>query len=199
MNFIIAVVDSNMLTCIGLQQMLKEIIPFADVRIFLTFEELVSAERCNIVHCFVSSRIYFEHTQYFRERHKRTIVMVAGDMLINGVITLNVCQNEHQLIKSILSLHTMGHPHQHPAVVLPAAPAAHPPMPAAPQLSAREIEVARLLAKGHINKEVADALNISITTAITHRKNIMDKLHARSLADVIIYAVTNGIVELGEL
>jgi DNA-binding NarL/FixJ family response regulator len=60
-------------------------------------------------------------------------------------------------------------------------------------LSAREVEVALLLCQGCINKEVADKLNISITTVITHRKNIMEKLGARSLADVIIYCVMNGI------
>ena len=66
-------------------------------------------------------------------------------------------------------------------------------------LSAREVEVARLLAKGCINKEIADALSISLTTVISHRKNIMEKLHARSLADITIYAVMNGLVNIGEL
>ena len=54
-------------------------------------------------------------------------------------------------------------------------------------------------AKSLINKEIADRLHISTNTAITHRKNIMDKLHARSLVDVIIYAVINGLVDVGEL
>jgi DNA-binding NarL/FixJ family response regulator len=67
------------------------------------------------------------------------------------------------------------------------------------QLSPRELEVTILLTKGLINKEIADRMNISITTVITHRKNIMEKLHARSLADIIIYAVMNGYVNLGEL
>jgi DNA-binding NarL/FixJ family response regulator len=53
--------------------------------------------------------------------------------------------------------------------------------------------VALLLCQGSINKEVADKLNISVTTVITHRKNIMEKLGARSLADVIVYCVMNGI------
>ncbi len=56
-----------------------------------------------------------------------------------------------------------------------------------------------MLAKGHINKEIADLLNISVTTVITHRKNIMEKLHAHSLADIILYVVMNGLVDVGEL
>ena len=55
------------------------------------------------------------------------------------------------------------------------------------------------MAKGNINKEIADRLNISITTVITHRKNIMEKLQARSLADIIIYVVMNGLADIGEL
>jgi len=54
------------------------------------------------------------------------------------------------------------------------------------------------LAKGFINKEIADKLHISLTTVITHRKNIMTKLNAHSLSDVIIYAVMNGHIDLGE-
>jgi DNA-binding NarL/FixJ family response regulator len=76
--------------------------------------------------------------------------------------------------------------------------ASHRPQKELP-LSSREIEVAILLAKGFINKEIADRLNISITTVITHRKNIMEKLHARSLADIIVFVVMNGLVEVGEL
>jgi DNA-binding NarL/FixJ family response regulator len=66
-------------------------------------------------------------------------------------------------------------------------------------LSQREAEVAILLSKGLINKEIADRLNISLTTVISHRKNIMDKLHARSLADIIIYVVMNNLADISEL
>ena len=59
--------------------------------------------------------------------------------------------------------------------------------------------MAILLAKGHINKEIADQLHISLTTVISHRKNIMDKLRARSLADIILYVVMNGLIDVGEL
>lgn len=74
-----------------------------------------------------------------------------------------------------------------------------PPSQSTALLSPRETEVTILLAKGCINKEIADHLNISTTTVITHRKNIMEKLGARSLVDIIIYAVVNGLVDVGEL
>jgi DNA-binding CsgD family transcriptional regulator len=66
-------------------------------------------------------------------------------------------------------------------------------------LSDREIEVMSLIVQGYINKEIAEQLNIGLATVITHRKNIMEKLGARSLVDIIIYAVVNGLVDVGEL
>ena len=56
-------------------------------------------------------------------------------------------------------------------------------------LSAREIEVLVLITKGLINKEIADKLNISLTTVITHRKNITEKLGIKSVSGLTIYAV----------
>ena len=66
-------------------------------------------------------------------------------------------------------------------------------------LSAREIEVLALVAQGFINKEIADKLNISLTTVITHRKNITEKLGLRSVSALTIYAVMNGYVELDKI
>ena len=195
-HFEIAIVDSNILAALGLQPLLTDIIPVAEVHIFISFDELMAADHGQFVHYFVASRLYFEHAAYFREPSRRTIVLVNGDLQISGVPTLNVCQTEQALVKSILSIHRKGHPQmenvkgQGPLGKSPSAWAG---------LSAREVEVAILLAKGHINKEIADLLHISLTTVITHRKNIMDKLHARSLADIILYVVMNGLVDVGEL
>ena len=188
-HFEIAIADSNILAAIGLQQLLSDIIPMADISIFVSFDELQKADQGQFVHYFVASRIYFEHTSFFRENARRSIVLVNGDLQITGVPTLNVCQNETMLVKSIISIHHQGHPNGQ-------KPLQHHTIPA---LSPREIEVAILLAKGFINKEIGDRLNISTTTVITHRKNIMEKLRARSLTDIIIYVVMNGLVDIGEL
>ena len=64
------------------------------------------------------------------------------------------------------------------------------------QLSEREIDVLKLLAKGHSNKEVADSLNISVNTAITHRKNISQKTGIKTMAGLTIYAVVNKYISL---
>ena len=189
----LAIADPNTLSTVGLQQILSEMIPSVDIKTFGTFDELQAADTGQFAHYFIASRIYFEHTAYFRDKARRSIVLVNGDMQIQGVATLNVCQSEKQLVKSLMSLHGQGHSsvRQHPGYV--------PPTKSDALLSPRETEVTILLAKGCINKEIADNLNIGLTTVITHRKNIMEKLHARSLADIIIYAVVNGLVDVGEL
>ena len=63
------------------------------------------------------------------------------------------------------------------------------------RLTSREREIVQLLAEGKSNKEVAQALNISIKTAETHRTNIMNKLDLRSITALVRYAVRNNIVE----
>lgn len=67
--------------------------------------------------------------------------------------------------------------------------------PAIAELTARERETAQLLAEGLSNKEIAARLDISVKTAETHRTNIMRKIGAHSLADVVRYAIRNGIVQ----
>lgn len=61
-------------------------------------------------------------------------------------------------------------------------------------LSQREIEVLCLIAKGHLNKEIADKLNISINTVLTHRKNITTKLGIKSVSGLSVYAMMNGYI-----
>lgn len=63
-------------------------------------------------------------------------------------------------------------------------------------LSDREIDVLKLLASGMANKEIADKLNISINTVITHRKNISQKTGIKSVSGLTIYAVVKKIVTL---
>ena len=62
-------------------------------------------------------------------------------------------------------------------------------------LSDREREVLRLLALGHTNQEIASSLYISVRTAETHRAHIMQKLRLRSRAELVRYALDNGLIE----
>ena len=62
-------------------------------------------------------------------------------------------------------------------------------------LSDREREVLRLLALGHTNQEIAAQLYISVRTAETHRAHIMQKLRLSSRAELVRYALEQGVLE----
>jgi DNA-binding NarL/FixJ family response regulator len=62
------------------------------------------------------------------------------------------------------------------------------------ELTSRERQVVQLLAEGKSTKDVATALQITLKTASTHRTNILRKLELHSLADIVRYAIRNGIV-----
>jgi len=62
-------------------------------------------------------------------------------------------------------------------------------------LSDREREVLRLLALGHTNQEIAKLLFISVRTAETHRAHIMQKLRLATRAELVRYALANGLLD----
>jgi DNA-binding NarL/FixJ family response regulator len=66
-------------------------------------------------------------------------------------------------------------------------------------LSEREKDIVRSVAKGLSNKEIADEHFISIHTVITHRRNISRKLAIHSSAGLTVYAILNKLVDIEEL
>lgn len=62
------------------------------------------------------------------------------------------------------------------------------------ELSARENDIVALVAKGLTNKEIAENLNISIHTVITHRKNISKKTGIKSISGLTMYAILNKLI-----
>jgi DNA-binding NarL/FixJ family response regulator len=62
-------------------------------------------------------------------------------------------------------------------------------------LSEREAEVLRLLALGHTNQEIAEQLFVSVRTAETHRAHILQKLRLSSRAELVRYALDQGLLD----
>jgi len=63
-------------------------------------------------------------------------------------------------------------------------------------LTSREVEVLRLIARGHTGSQIAEMLMISVRTVETHRANLMDKLDLHSRAELVHYAVQHGLLEV---
>lgn len=190
-----AVIDSNMLTVLGLKQILENVVPIMDVHDFGSFEAFEAAGPDNFVHFFVAQSIVLGHFDFFQQNVHRTLVMTPSsdpNSQLSGFHSFCVNQSEEALVKQVLMVMQMGH----------SGGRNLPPMPAVLQnriLSNREIQVLSLVVRGYINKEIADELNIGLSTVITHRKNITDKLGFKSVSALTIYAVMHGYVDINQI
>lgn len=63
-------------------------------------------------------------------------------------------------------------------------------------LTDRELEVLKLIVDGKSNKEIAAELSLSVNTVAVHRSNIMDSLGIHKTAELVVYAIKNGLVNL---
>lgn len=61
-------------------------------------------------------------------------------------------------------------------------------------LTEREREILQLLAEGRSNKEVANVLDLGVSTVETHRTNLMQKLSLHNTAEIVLYAVRKGLI-----
>jgi DNA-binding NarL/FixJ family response regulator len=63
-------------------------------------------------------------------------------------------------------------------------------------LTARELEILQMIVNGKSNKEIADELDLSANTVAVHRANIMDALGIHKTAELVVYAIRNGLVNI---
>lgn len=191
----IAIIDPNTLSVLGLKSILQNVMPIMTVDTYGSFAELMANDPDIYFHYFTAMNIVLENKQFFMERKRKTIVLTLSHDAMSPLSCFNcLCTNvpEKQLIRSILALQQHGHGHGEHL----------PPMPAILRqkiLTDREIEVMSLIVQGNINKEIADKLNISLATVITHRKNIMEKLGMKSVSALTIYAVMHGYVDINKI
>jgi len=191
----IAIIDPNTLSALGLKQILQNVIPIMTVDTYGSYAELSANNPEDYFHFFVAMNVVLEHKAFFQEHRRKTIVLTLSlDSMSQLSEFHSLCINipEKDLIRNILTLEQHAHGHGQNL----------PPMPRILQqkiLSDREIEVMSLIVQGYINKEIADKLNIGLTTVVTHRKNIMDKLGLKSVSALTIYAVTHGYVDINNI
>ena len=191
----IAIIDPNTLSVLGLKSILQTVMPIMTVDTFGSFTELEANHPEQYFHYFVSMNVVLENKPFFLAQRKKTIVLTLSlDTMSQLSEFHSLCINvpESKLVRSLLMLEQHAHGHGQNL----------PPMPKVLQqkiLSDREIEVMSLIVQGFINKEIADKLNIGLSTVITHRKNIMDKLGLKSVSALTIYAVTHGYVDINAI
>jgi NarL family two-component system response regulator LiaR len=106
-----------------------------------------------------------------------------------------------QLVQAIHQVHR-GEPSLEPAIARKVLyELSHPPrQPATPDpLTERELDILRLVAQGHSNREIADRLVIAEMTVRTHVSNILSKLHLASRTQAALYALREGLASLDDV
>ena len=191
----IAIIDPNTLSVLGLKSILQHVMPIMTVDTFGSFLELSANHPEQYFHYFVAMNVVLENKSFFINNRRKTIVLTLSLDTTSQLSEFHsLCINvpESELVRSILMLEQHAHGHGQNL----------PSMPKVLQqkiLSDREIEVMSLIVQGFINKEIADKLNIGLSTVITHRKNIMDKLGLKSVSALTIYTVMHGYVDINKI
>ena len=190
----IAVIAPSILTALGMKSILEKIIPMAEVEVFNDVHALEESGMGRYFHFFTAAPLFVRHSALFRPYRRRVILLAGGSVPpeLADMRRLNILRSEEELVRDIMHMHRSVHHDAHDPA--PDASAAQGPV-----LSAREAEVLALIARGHINKEIAQRLGIGLTTVISHRRNLMEKLGIRSVSGLTLYAVTRGYVEADEL
>lgn len=178
----IAVVTPNILVGVGLRSVLEKVAPAASVELFRDFREFAEADPGRFIHYFVTAQLFTAHNAFFRTRQHKTMVLTNGQTL-EDMHCLDVQTDEEEFVHALVRLQ---HSVRRPEHSLPRTPQAAQP------LTPREAEVLTLLAGGLTSKQIADRLGIGLTTVVSHRRNIMEKLGIRSVAGLAVYALTAG-------
>ena len=191
----VAIVCPNSLSVVGLRQLITGVNSMVSIDAFATADEFRASGVDNYFHFFVDVGVLMAERNFFLQYSRKTIVLTTQadhQKTLSDFHCLCIAGSESQMVRSLLALMSKGHA-QHPAHATTSIPQKKV------LLSPREIEVLSLVVQGFINKEIADKLNISLTTVSTHRKNITEKLGMRSVSALTIYAVMNGYVDIGKI
>ena len=198
----IAIISENTLESYGLKSLMEGIIPFAEIDIFMSIDEAMSQHRKQrFFHFFVAASLWMVCSDKVKDLAKH-IIIFGSQELRSGIdtemhfIATNV--SSEKLTRSLMILQHFAH-HQfsrYPQEISSELKKEDARRTAS--LTAREIEVLKMVACGKSSKEIADEIHISLHTVNTHRKNIMDKLDAHSATKIVAYAVNHGYIDLSK-
>ena len=180
----IAIILSDTLQSIGLQSLLTDYFPPVEVCWFPTFEAF-NAAGCNDTfdYYFTNAASFVLYADFFLPRRSKTMVLIDGAEDEGGLSATNhitIKASQEIIIEQMEQLFT-GENNSISSENNK-------------ELSTRETDVLQLIVKGSTNKEIADKLNISLNTVLSHRKNITTKLGIKTVSGLTFYAIMNGII-----
>ena len=195
MNPCFAIVNSNTLECISLKNILWDIFNGVEIHTYANMDTFIRDSNRHFVHFFVSADILFTCADEFETLKEQTSVISSGPNKLyteSGFNIIDTSLPELELAQHISRLQSNGKYGKAPTAKADTRSIID-------RLSSREKEVLRLMIKGHINKEIANLLEISLPTAIFHRNNICQKLKTRSIGKMTVYAVMAGMIDINEI
>ena len=196
MNPCFAIIDSNTLESATLKDILWELFNHVEIHVYSTMDSFIRDSNRHFVHFFVSSEILFANSEEFDTLKHIATVLTNGlnqHLENSGYRIMDTSATEEEIVASLLELQKSGQ-YGPVSTNLPKESEKGKDI-----LSEREKEVLKLMIQGHINKEIAKELNISMATVIFHRNNICEKLQTRSIGKLTIYAVLSGIIDIKEI
>jgi DNA-binding CsgD family transcriptional regulator len=177
------IASNNFLLCLGLRSVLTEFFSPEGVHIYANFDEYQGKENGNdfvILH----AELYITHNEYFQSIKNKLILLTLNE---NSSFTpqtspaiLNITLSQDEMVERLEKIFLSR--------------SAQNTSDNQEDLSVREIEVLKLVAVGLMNKQIADQLNISLHTVISHRKNITRKLGIKTVSGLTVYALLNGLI-----
>lgn len=190
----IAIIDPNTLSGIALRGMLWDAFNNMEIHLYSTMDRFIRDSNRHFVHFFVHSDLLFRHMDEFITLKHQTTVLSNGPecrFAKEGFSILDTSLSEGELSNRIAQIKLISR-YEDPQEIKRHIQTGN-------ELSARETDVLKLMIKGLINKEIAEHLQISVTTVIFHRNNICEKLQTRSIGKLTIYAVLSGIIDINQI
>ncbi len=192
----IAVMESSRIICEGIHAVLQQW--ETDCRIYKmeTLEEFTEILESKPIDILIVNPMQFVNREKEVKKLRRNYPMLAVAGIDLGIVqktsmqlldtTLTLYDSQEHIINSLAKIHEKNRPS---------------PQKKAQNdiLTEREIDVLTGLVNGQSNKEIADSLNISIHTVVSHRKNITLKTGIRSQSGLTIYAISKKIVSIEDI
>lgn len=182
----IAIILPDTLQSLGLQNILTDYFPPVEVSFYPTFDALSAATGYDSFdYYFTRPATFVLNADFFLPRRSKTVILINGTEEDTHLSTTN-----HISIKAPLEIiieqlqQTFSNDNSGNTSSSEGNK----------ELSVRETNVLQLIVKGITNKEIADKLNISLNTVLTHRKNITAKLGIKTVSGLTFYAIMNGII-----
>lgn len=185
----IAVILPDLLQRSGMAAILEQYFVPIEVTCFGTVGEVLAHPTSYDLY-FTNSDTFASRVDFFLPRRTQSIVLVGGDQEpeLRGGETPRVIATGaglENLLEKVGQVLAPAHSTDEGNI--------------SDELSAREVQVLQLVVSGAINKEIAERLNISLNTVLTHRKNITAKLGIKTISGLTLYALMHGYISTEDI